>query len=105
MAYLQRHSEALLEAARLAAVDFLRTELRVANTMLDVASTGFADVQARERRHAAARIAYAEVVKHLVTGSNITFTDRERDELTTGLDSLARRFDPEGESQEETPLG
>jgi hypothetical protein len=96
MVDLHRNSEALRESARLAAVDFLRTELRVANTMLDVASTG-TDVLATARRREAARMAYAEVVKHLVKGSGISLTQHERDELTTGLESIARRFDLEGD--------
>jgi hypothetical protein len=86
-----------MEAARLAAVDFLRTELRVANTMLDVASTG-SEGEAAARRREAARTAYAEVVKH-VNGSSINFTQHERDELMTGLDSLTRRFDSDGASR------
>jgi hypothetical protein len=97
MVDLHRHSEALVETARLAAVDFLRTELRVANTMLDIASIG-TDGEATARRREAARIAYSEVVKH-VNGSSINFTQHERDELNTGLDSLTRRFDSDGGSR------
>jgi hypothetical protein len=92
MADLVQDSQALREAARRAGVDFLRTELRLANTLLDVAGTGV-DAQIEQRRRHAARAAYAEVEKHLVKGGSITFTDGERAELTTGLVNLALRFD------------
>lgn len=81
----------LREAARHAAVEFLRIELRVANTMLDVATCS-SDWRGGERRRAAARAACGEVARHLAKGSTIVLSASERDELTAGLDKLAHRF-------------
>ena len=84
-------AEALREGARLAAVDFLRTELRIARTMLHAASTT-GDPEAAIRRHVAARTAIAEVVKHLGSGSRLELSESERGELTSGIDTLAPRL-------------
>jgi hypothetical protein len=84
-------AEALRESARCAAVEFLRTEIRTANTLLDVAATG-AGGDAHARRRGAARTAYDEVARHLAEGSKLVMTDRERGELATSLADLARRL-------------
>jgi hypothetical protein len=93
MADLFQDSEALWDASRRAAVVFLRTELRVANTLLDLADTG-TDLETKVRRREEARAAYIEVAEHLAKESRLTFSHGERAELTRGLDELARRFDP-----------
>jgi hypothetical protein len=95
MADLFLASSSLLEAARRNAVDFLRIELRIANTMLDAAATA-TNPQIGARRHDAARAAYDEVARSLATGSRLAFSEPERAELGTGLAELARRFDASG---------
>jgi hypothetical protein len=92
MADLFHETKALQEATRRVAVDFLRTELQVAKTLLDVAHAGL-DAQTEGRRRHEARLAYAEVERRLTTNSRIILSATERDELTAGLAQLARRLD------------
>jgi hypothetical protein len=88
-----RQSEALRRATSQAAVDFLRTELQVAHTLLDLADSAMG-AGADARRRDQARMAVAEVAKGLAKEGHITFTESERNELTTGLTELAQRLDP-----------
>jgi hypothetical protein len=76
-------------SARQWALDFLRLELRIANTMLDGATLARDDAT-RERRCWRAREACAEVDRHLTSASpHFRLTTSEREELADGL-RLAR---------------
>jgi hypothetical protein len=80
---------ALTYSARQALLDFLRLELKIANTMLDSAALARDDAT-RERRCRRAREACAEVDQHLTSESpHFQLATSEREELTGGL-RLAR---------------
>jgi hypothetical protein len=87
---IQQSRELQVETRRLA-LDFLRTELRVANTLLELAERGRED-QSAVRRRAEARAAYGEVAKRLLDPSEIELSASEREELATGLARLGRRL-------------
>lgn len=84
-------ANALLISSRHARLRFLRTELQVANTMLNLAGSSL-DPETRRRREAAAEDACAEVARNLGSRARTAFLSRsERAELTAGLDALQRR--------------
>ena len=91
MADLFRASSTLWEAAQRNAVDFLRIELRIANTMLDAADRT-TDSRSAARRHDLARAAHDEVARSLAEGSRVAFSDGDRAELSTGLAEITRRL-------------
>ena len=73
------------------AVEFLRTELRVANTLLDLVQSR-TDARANTRRRDEARAAYDEVEKQLGEGGSLALSEREQVELTIGVTELGRRL-------------
>jgi len=73
------------------AVEFLRTELRVGNTLLDLVQSR-TDAQANTRRRDEARAAYDEVEKQLGEGGSLALSEREQVELTIGVTELGRRL-------------
>jgi hypothetical protein len=82
-------ARALAYAAQQAFLDFLRIELKIANTMIDGAVLARDDAT-RERRCGRAREACAEVDRHLTSESpHFRWATHEREELTVGL-RLAR---------------
>src|SRR5258705_8241495 len=91
MSDLFRQSEALRHEARRVAVEFLRTELRIANTLLDLVQSR-TDAQANTRRRDEARAAYDEVEKQLGEGGSLALSEREQVELTIGVTELGRRL-------------
>ena len=89
---LSQSSEALIATARASRLAFLRTELRVANTMLNLAATS-RDAGDRERRRDRAREACREVARHLaVAESPNALSARERVELASGMRAIEQRM-------------
>jgi hypothetical protein len=85
-------SEALLFSARASRRDFLRTELKIANTMLDLAATS-RDAGDRERRRGRAREACGEVARHLAVEDSPNALDAmERAELSAGVRRIEQRL-------------
>jgi hypothetical protein len=78
-------THALAYSAQKSLLDFLRVELKIANTMMDSADLA-RDDQTRERRCGRAREACAEVDRHLTSGSpHFRLATSEREELADGL--------------------
>jgi hypothetical protein len=85
-------NRALLRATRDTMLTFLRTELRVATTMLDAADST-QDESVRSRRLVMANLACAEVVRFLSTDVGMTALEvSEREELATGLRAVEQRM-------------
>jgi hypothetical protein len=85
-------NRALLRAARDSMLTFLKTELRVAGTMLDAAESTL-DESARKRRVVMANQACSEVVRFLSTDLGMTALEvSEREALTTELRAVEERM-------------
>jgi hypothetical protein len=85
-------SRVLLRSTRASMLTFLRTELRIATTMLDAAESA-QDESARNRRLVIASQACSEVVRFLSTDIGMTTLEvAEREELTTGLRTVEERM-------------
>jgi hypothetical protein len=83
-----RTTEELLATSRQARLRFLRTELQIASTMLDLADSA-SDQETRHRRESAAADACNEVARGLDPSSRTApLSELERAELTAGLDAL-----------------
>jgi hypothetical protein len=85
-------SEALLASARATRIDFLRAEIRIANTMLDLAATS-RNAGDRERRRDRAREACGEVARHLAVVDSVNAVNAlQREELSTAVRGVERRL-------------
>jgi len=86
-------SRALIESARAHRVEFLRVELKLANTMLDTSCSTHEEL-ARERRRFRAEQACTEVSRALEADRTQAYlTDAERQELTAGVARVHERLD------------
>jgi hypothetical protein len=92
---LVRKEGAMQAAVRASAIEFLKVELKIANTMLDLAAAT-SEHGAHQRRRAQAIEAYATVARYLSgEGSTVPLGEEQRKELTVGLLSVARRMSAE----------
>jgi hypothetical protein len=85
-------SNALVASSRGLCVEVLRTELRIAQTMITLA-VNTEDAAVQERRKHQAGEACAVVARHLsADGSPIVLSESERDELSEGLSAISQRL-------------
>jgi hypothetical protein len=90
MSDLARNEAALADAVRASAVEFLKVELKIGNTMLDLAaSTDERDTHARRRAQAQEA---CSTVKRYLDGPAVPIPAEEREALLVGLRALERRI-------------
>jgi hypothetical protein len=86
------HKDATLsQSVRSTQIEFLRAELQVANTMLDLAAASD-EGWVRERRRAQAIEACEEVARHLIDDRGLALSETEREELSAELWAVTRRL-------------
>jgi hypothetical protein len=86
---------AIKDAVRASAIEFLKVELRIANTMLDLAATT-GEHEAQQRRRAQANEACVTVARYLNgEGPAVPLGDEQHAALTVALRSLERRMSAE----------
>jgi CTP-dependent riboflavin kinase len=95
-----RNADAIQDAVRASAIEFLKVELKIANTMLDLAAST-AEHEAHQRRLGQANEAYSTVARYLSgEGPTVTLDEEQREALTVELRSLARRMSAESRQPE-----
>lgn len=87
---LTRNEAALADAVRASAVEFLRVELKIANTMLDLAAATD-EAETHARRRAQANEAYSTVRRYL-EGPAVPIADDDRLAIAEGVRALEQRM-------------
>jgi hypothetical protein len=96
-----RNADAIQDAVRASAIEFLKVELKIANTMLDLAAAT-EEHETHQRRLAQANAAYATVARYLSgDGSRVPLGEEQREALTMELRTLARRMNAEANRPEQ----
>jgi hypothetical protein len=87
---LTRNEAALADAVRASAIEFLRVELKIANTMLDLAAaTG--ERETRARRRAQAKEA-CRTVKRYLEGPAVPLPAEDQQAIAESLRAVEQRF-------------
>jgi hypothetical protein len=90
-----RNADAVQDAVRASAVEFLKVELKIANTMLDLAAST-EEHEIHQRRLAQANLACATIARYLSSdGPAVPLGEEQREALTRQLRSLERRISAE----------
>jgi hypothetical protein len=89
-----RNPDSIQDAVRASAVEFLKVELKIANTMLDLAAAT-AEHATHQRRLAQANVAYATVARYLGGEGPVPLSEEQREALALELRSLERRMSAE----------
>jgi hypothetical protein len=87
---LARNGAALANAVRTSAVEFLRVELKIANTMLDLAASTDEE-ETHERRRAQANEA-CDAVKRYLDEPAVPLAVKDRQAIMEGLHALQQRI-------------
>jgi hypothetical protein len=91
---ITRPSDASVASTSAIGFEFLRTELQIANTMLDLADVAD-DVATYDRRRARAVAARVEVERRLAPDApRIGLNEKQREELSASLRYVSRRLGP-----------
>jgi hypothetical protein len=90
MTDLTRNEAALADAVRSSALEFLRVELKIANTMLDLAASA-SEQETHERRREQARIA-CDTVKRYLDEPAVPIPTKDHDAISESLRALEQRI-------------
>ena len=90
MHHADKDEGALANAVRSSAVEFLRVELKIANTMLDLAAATI-EQETHARRRAQALEAYNTVKRYLETPA-VPLLGEDRASIAAGLHALEERI-------------
>ena len=90
MHHTDRNEAALANAVRSSAIEFLRVELKIANTMLDLAAST-TEEETHARRRAQAIEAFSAVKRYLEAPA-VPLLAEDRDSITAGLHALEERI-------------